>query len=102
MQRPELLVAISAVKGTFDVSDAELQKPGQGVHISEKRALLAWAVQELSGATLQELSQWLGRDVSSLISAARRLREKAEKNSDVSGKMDQLRKTVSKFATLQA
>lgn len=102
LQRPGLPIVINAVKDIFDVSDMELQKPGQGVQISEKRALLAWAVQEFSCATLQELSQWLGRDVSSLSSAARRLREKAEKDSDVEKKMEQLRETVHKFATLQA
>jgi hypothetical protein len=44
------------------------------VYISEVRAFLAWAVIELSIATLAELSQWLVRDVSSLSSAVRRLK----------------------------
>lgn len=100
--RPGLEHVITAVKETFSVSDAELRKPGQGVYISEIRALLAWAVQEMSGATLQELSQRLNRDVSSLSSAVRRLREKAEQRSDVAQKMADLKETLSKFATLQA
>lgn len=102
LQRPDLARIISATRDVFDVSDAELQKPGQGVQISEIRALMAWAVLELSDATLQELSQWLGRDVSSLSSAVRRLRGKAEKDAGISGRMEQLSSRLSKFATLQA
>jgi len=102
LQRPDLAHVINTAKAVFEVSDAELQQPGQGVRISEIRALIAWAVLELSDGTLQELSQWLGRDVSSLSSAVRRLREKAEMDSDVSRRMGQLRSNSSKFATLQA
>lgn len=102
LQRPGLALVITAVEGSFGVSDAELLKPGQGLHISEIRALTAWGVLELSGSTLQELGQWLDRDVSSLSSAVRRLRERAAKDPGVALKMEQLRKALSKFATLQA
>lgn len=102
LQRPDLSLVINMVKEVFEVSDAQLQQPGQGVRISAIRAFLAWAVLELSDGTLQELSEWLGRDVSSLSSAVRRLRDKAAKEPDVSGRMEQLRNRLLKFATLQS
>ncbi len=50
-----------AVRAVFDVSDAAILNSGQGVYISEVRAILACAVDELSDATLVELLQWLDR-----------------------------------------
>lgn len=101
-QRPDLKHVLQVVREQFRVGDEELRKAGQGVHISEIRALLAWAVLELSDASLKELGQWLGRDTTSLSSAVKRLEEKAKKVPEVSVKMLLLRELLSKFATSQA
>lgn len=51
------------------------------------RTYLSWALLELSDATLTDLSPWVHRDVSSLSSAARRLRDKAKKFAEIEAEM---------------
>jgi chromosomal replication initiation ATPase DnaA len=59
-------------------------------------------VSEHSDATLTELGQWLGRDVTTLSSAVRRLREKAKKSEYVVETQEQIMRRLDQFATLQA
>lgn len=100
--RPDLNFVLQVVKEKFNVSDDELRKAGQGLKISETRAMLAWAVLEHSAATLRELSRWIGKDESSLSSSVRRLREKAKKSSRITTEMNQVKNSLIKFACLQA
>ncbi len=100
--RPDLETTLSLVTGCFQRDAEELRLPGQDQNISQLRAFVAWAVLECSDATLTELSRWLARDVSTLSSAARRLREKAQTNIGLKRDMDTLREQLIKFATMQA
>lgn len=100
--RPGLDHVLQAVRDVFGVSDAELLDRGQGVYISEVRAFLAWAVIEQSDATLAELSQWLGKDVSTLSSAVRRLKNRAENDPEILEKVVQIKDALIKFASLKA
>ena len=101
VRRPGLRQVVSAVNEVFGTTDEELRELGQEIRISEVRALLAWAVLEMSEVTLSDLGQWLGKDVTTLSSAAQRLKMKEAKQSNVIEKMDQLRSELAKFATLQ-
>ncbi|MCF6237782.1 MAG: transposase [Candidatus Marinimicrobia bacterium] len=102
LTRPKLMDVITSVKDLFDLSDDELQEPGQGARISEIRSMLAWAVLEMSDATLIDLSRWLGRDASSLSSAVQRLRKKASKSADIRDRMGRLKEVLGEFASLHS
>lgn len=102
LKKPEIDVVMAALTGLFGLQADELAGAGQGGRISEARAMAAWAVQELSDGTLTELGRLLGRDVTSLSSAVRRLRERSRRDGQVAGKMDRLKGMIDKFASLQA
>ncbi len=102
MIRPKLIDVISSVKGLFGVSDDELHESGQGIQISKIRSMLAWAVLEMSDATLSDLSRWLRRDASSLSSAVQRLKKKASKSAEIRHEMVQLKKMLDKFTALHS
>ena len=100
--RPGLDEILQVIEKVCHISSEELRRPGQGAKLSETRALLAWAVNEHSDATLTELGQWLGRDVTTLSSAVRRLREKAKSSEYVVETQEQIMRLLDQFATLQA
>jgi putative transposase len=93
---------LDAVTKLYGLTFEELVSPGQGIRISQARALAAWGVFTLSSATLTELARKFGRDVSSLSSAIKRLVERSNRDEVISAKMDTLGKTVAKIASLQA
>ena len=93
---------LDAVVKLFGVTMEEMVSPGQGIRISEASALAAWGVFSLTGETLTDLAGKLGRDLTSLSSAVKRLIECSKKDKAVTVKMDLLRNTVAKFASLQA
>lgn len=66
------------------------------------RAYVAWGTLELSGATLTELGHFMSRDVSTLSSAARRLREKATGDEEITQHMEKLQQNFADFATSKA
>ncbi len=100
-RRPDLAGTLSLIAGYFKCDVEELRQPGQDQSISQIRAFVAWAVLECSDATLTDLGLWLARDVSTLSSAARRLREKARIDVRLKSDMDVLRGQLVEFATLQ-
>jgi putative transposase len=100
--RPGLESVKRAVADTYGVAIEELAAPGQGTLISQIRAVAAWAVHELSSASLTDLGKSIGRDVTSLSSAIRRLRQRAENNRVLAEKMERVRRLAEKYATLQA
>jgi putative transposase len=102
LKKPTIEAVIRALASLYDLRDGELASAGQGVRISEARAMAAWAVQELSGATITELGVKIGRDVTSLSSAVRRLRERSIRDERVAEKMLQLKEVIDGFASLQA
>jgi len=92
---------LDAVMELYDVTLEEIVSPGQGLRISEARALVAWGVFTLSSATLTELARKFGRDVSSLSSAIKRLVDRSKRDEVISAKMNFLGKAVAGIASLQ-
>jgi len=91
---------LAAVREICGVTAAEMLSPGQGFKISEARALAAWGVLTTNSGTLRELGKKLGRDVTSLSSAAKRLSERSRKDDSVAAKMAAMKMAMEKFATL--
>jgi hypothetical protein len=93
---------LDAVREVCGLTAGEMLAPGQGVRVSEGRALAAWGVLNLSSGTLTELGNAVGRDVTTLSSAAKRLLIRSEKNIEVAERMNSVRKLAVKFASLQS
>lgn len=70
--KPDVAAVLEAIKELYCLNDAALRSPSQDRQLSEARTLAAWAVRELTDATLTELAVRLGRASSSLSSALRR------------------------------
>lgn len=102
LRRPDLETTLQLVVGYFHLDLEELRLPGQNQDVSRVRAFVAWAVIEFSDATLTELGRWLSRDVSTLSSAIKRLREKSKNDMRIKKDMDALKGQLAKIATLQA
>lgn len=102
LTKPGIEVILTAVDTLYELGGRELSAAGQGRTISEARAMAAWAVRELSDATLTDLGSTFGRDLTSLSSAVRRLTTRARTDADLQQKMVRLRDLVDKFAGLQA
>jgi len=95
----EILAVVQELCG---VTAEEMLSPGQGLRISEARALAAWGVRSFTSATLTELGKKLGRDVTSLSSAAKRLEARSKNDNAVAARMDALKTASAKFAGLQS
>lgn len=98
----DLVAAIKLIKGHFNCTDSDLKTPGQGRQMGRIRAYLSWAVLELSDATLTELGRWLNRDVSSLSSAVRRLKDKSKTSTALVAEMDTIKAQFEQLAISQA
>ena len=93
---------LAAVREVCGLTAEEILAPTQGMRVSEGRALAAWGVLYLSSGTLTELGRIVGRDVTSLSSAARRLIFRSKEDHEVAGRMDSIKKFAAKFASLQS
>lgn len=78
----------------YKLTEEELAAPGKNRFNSEARAYLAWLYLETGCATMTALGERLGRDVSSLSSAVRRLQIKAKKDAKVADKYQKLMNRV--------
>jgi hypothetical protein len=67
-----------------------LQLVGRGHKESRVRAFVAWAILEKSSASLTGLGKWLNRDVSTLSSSVRRLKEQAAKQPQICQELEAL------------
>ncbi len=74
----------------YKLTEEELAAPGKNRYHAEARAYLAWLYLETGCATMTALGDRLGRDVSSLSSAVRRLQLKAKKDEKVAEKYQKL------------
>lgn len=102
LMRPDLAACIGLVAGYFDCDAEHLRVAGRSQKESRVRAFLAWAILEKSSASLTELGKWLNRDVSTLSSAVRRLKENAGKQPQISLDMGEITRLLDNFATMQA
>ncbi len=78
----------------YKLTEEELGAPGKNRYNSEARAYLAWLYLETGCDTMTALGERLGRDVSSLSSAVRRLQLKAKKDEKVADKYQKLMNRV--------
>ncbi len=74
----------------YKLTEAELAAPGKNRLNAEARAYLAWLYLETGCDTMTALGERLGREVSSLSSAVRRLQLKAKKDEKVVEKYQKL------------
>ena len=78
----------------FKLSEDELAAPGKRRDCAQARAYLAWLYQYTGCDTLTNLSLRLGRDISSLSSAVRRLQIKAKKDEQAADHFQKLLKRL--------
>ncbi len=93
---------LRAVQEICGVTAEEMLSPGQSARISEARALAAWGALCSNSVTLTELGKTLGRDVSSLSSAAKRLAARSKKDKALAARMDAMMTLKGNLATLQS
>ena len=93
---------IEKVCGCYGVKELELSAAGRGHRVSEVRGVIAWLVLESGKLTLKDLSKRLNRDISTLSSAARRLRVLSKRDAKLSATMEELKNALLKPQTLQA
>jgi len=89
---PERLLRI--VLDRYKLTEQELAAPGKNRLCAEARAYLAWLYIETGCATLTALGDRLGRDVSSLSSAVRRLQIKAKTDESIGDKFQKMMNRV--------
>jgi putative transposase len=80
----------------------EMRSPSKGVRVSEGRALAAWVVLNLCDGTLTELGRNVGRDVTTLSSAVKRLISRSKKDGEIAARIDSVREAAIEFARLQS
>jgi hypothetical protein len=85
----------------FQEGVERLQLVGRGHKESRVRAFVAWAILEKSSASLTGLGKWLNRDVSTLSSSVRRLKEQAAKQPQICQELEALARLLDDFAKLQ-
>jgi putative transposase len=71
--RPDLEAVLLAVSALYGLAEEDLRAAGQNRLRAEARSLAAWAVLELTDATLSDLAVRVGRDLSTLSAGVRRL-----------------------------
>lgn len=78
----------------YDLTDEEIAGPGQKRLPSEARMIAAWAVREISGSTLAELAQKVGRDASAMSAAAARFDGRKRRERGLATKAEMLQKEL--------
>jgi hypothetical protein len=94
---------IAAACQEYGLAEEELMAGGQGRRATEVRAAIAWLANELHCATLAEIGRRVRREGSSLSSAVRRLRQRADRDAALAARLDRLRTgLLDQVATCQA
>lgn len=94
--------ALVAVCEACGLTVEEMRSPSKGLRVSEARALAAWLVLNFCGGTLTELGRNVGRDVTTLSSAVKRLVSRSKKDGEIAARMDSVRKAAIEFARVQS
>jgi REP-associated tyrosine transposase len=81
---------ISEVCRRFGISELELAATGKARPASEARAVAAFLTREMAHLSLTELAKRMGREVSAVSQAARRLEKADKENGLVAGMAHQL------------
>jgi chromosomal replication initiation ATPase DnaA len=93
---------IEKVCGYYGVKESELSAAGRGHRDSEVRGVIAWLVLESGKLTLKDLSKRVSRDISTLSSAARRVRVLSKRDAKLAGGLEKLKGMLFKYQTLKA
>ena len=105
---PAMPVAVTIDNGLVAVCEVcgltmeEMRSASKGLRVSEGRALAAWRVLNLCDGTLTELGRNVGRDVTTLSSAVKRLVLRSKKDDEVAARMDSVREAAIEFARLHS
>jgi Bax protein len=89
--KPSLEAVIEAVTKIYGLREEDLRSSGQKRRPSEARILAAWAVRELTDATLNDLAGRLARDASTLSAAIRRFEVRVKNEPDLAEKVERLK-----------
>jgi REP-associated tyrosine transposase len=93
-RKPSLEEVLEAVEKIYDLQKGEMSAVGKKRRLSEARGLAAWAVLELTGATLTELAERLRRDVSTISAASKRFDERRKRDFEFKEKIERLKKVL--------
>jgi REP element-mobilizing transposase RayT len=93
---------LKAIEHVYGIQVALLAKPGQDRMLSEARSMSAWGVNEMTSATLTELSNLVSRDVTSLSSGGKRMQLRAKVDLGLAGRMARFKEMVVELAKLQS
>lgn len=96
-QRIRLKDILAAVCREYGIEETDLTIVGKYRNLSEARGMAAWLALELGCGTVAELGKITGRDASTLSTVARKLRERAKRDSALAEKMIGLLKVFSKI-----
>jgi len=91
---PRLDEIIACVCQQYQVEKNDLVAKGRTRRMAEARAVTGWLAIELTSATLSDVAMTYGRDIATLSGALRKVRERAQKESEFSVYLDNLRKAV--------
>ena len=90
---PDLDGVVRAVCTAYGLSPADLRAPGQSRLASEARAVIGWLARELGSATFVAVGGVVGRDVSTVSSAVRRLSERVRRDPALSRRLETIKAT---------
>ena len=99
--KPTLEQVLAAVIKIYDLNEEELSSNGQRRQRSEARCMAAWAVLELTDATLTELAIRMKRDVSTMSAAVTRFDKCRQSNIECAKKLEMFQQELN-LAILQA
>jgi chromosomal replication initiation ATPase DnaA len=85
---------IEAVTNIYGLREVDLRASDQKRYPLEARSLAAWAVRELTDATLNDLGRRLTRDASTLSAAIRRFEVRVKNEPDLAEKVETLKEKL--------
>jgi chromosomal replication initiation ATPase DnaA len=86
---------IREVCKSFSLEEEELLVSGRDHRLSRARGMAAWLVMEYGIGTLGDLSRRMGRDITTLSSAAKRLQIRSKTDLELGEKVGKLLETFS-------
>jgi REP element-mobilizing transposase RayT len=94
VRRPSMEAVLEIVTRIYNLREEDLSASGQERLPSEARGLAAWAVRELTDATLNDLAEKFGRDASTLSAAISRFEVRQKGDPALAGKVERLKKEL--------
>ncbi|MBM4277300.1 MAG: transposase [Deltaproteobacteria bacterium] len=85
---------VSCVCKEFSLREEELSGSGKDRRVSRVRAVMAWLVQQSGCLTLSELSKRVGRDCSTLSTAAKLLEKEIQTDAELNRYVNNIRKSL--------